>query len=82
MNFYKSWRDAPGIPNGWNPKHPPKLTKVKIKNKGLLAALRATKPGRWFQVYHEAEDGSAIHYCQHESGDVFDVEHHPAGRRR
>jgi len=42
-------------------------------------------PSRLFsmmKVYHEGEDASTIHYCQHESGDVFDVEYHPPKRRR
>jgi hypothetical protein len=77
MQVYKSWRDSPKAPPGWTPKHPPgAVVKVKLKNKALLKQLQAVKPGRWYKVYHYGKDGSSIHYCQHASGDVFDVEHH------
>jgi hypothetical protein len=82
MKLYRSWREAPGVPEAWSPTHPQRLRKIKIKNKALLAALRAARPGRWFKVYHGGEDGSAIHYCQHESGEVFDVEYHAPKRLR
>lgn len=48
-----------------------------IKNKALLRALREVKAGTWAKVYHYGKDGSEIHYCQHSSGLVLDVEHHP-----
>jgi hypothetical protein len=30
----------------------------------------------WYKVYHRGLDGSQLHYFQHQSGIVFDVEHH------
>lgn len=78
MNFYRSWRDSPKVPKGWEPKPAPGASvKVPLKNQRLLRALRAEKPGKWYKVYHYGKDGSEVHYCQHESGAVFDVEHHP-----
>jgi hypothetical protein len=47
-----------------------------LKNSALRRALQAALPGRWVKVYHYGVDGSEVHYCQHESGKVFDVEYH------
>ncbi len=78
MLLIKSWKESPKVPAGWEPKDPPgAVEKHRIKNFGLLKALRAVKPGSWHKIYHRGKDGSSIHYCQHASGEVFDVEHHP-----
>ena len=76
LPFYNSWKEAPGVPKGWKSAAPPgHLVKVAIKNKSLLNLLRTIRPGEWKKVYHLGHDGTELHYCQHESGLVCDVEH-------
>ena len=66
-----SWRESERVPEGWRSAQPPgAVTKVGIKNRGLLNLFRKTLPGRWAKVYHKGMDGSEVHYFQHESGKV------------
>ena len=75
--IFDSYRDSPKVPVGWRSKKPPgAIEKVPLNNTALKRFLQSLLPGRWVKVYHEGEDGSSVHYCQHESGKVFDVEFH------
>jgi len=75
---FDSYRDSPKVPAGWRPRAQPGATvKQTIRNGQLRDFLRTVLPGRWQKVYHYGMDGSEVHYCQHESGKVFDVEYHP-----
>ena len=77
MELYRSWRESPKVPLGWKPKSAPRhRLKLTVKNRELLALLRSHRPGRWHKIYHYGIDGSEIHYFEHQSGVVFDVEHH------
>ena len=74
-----SFRRSPKIPADWRAKRQPGATlKAPIHNAKLRVFLQALLPGRWVKVYHYGVDGSEVHYCQHESGKVFDVEYHKA----
>lgn len=76
-DLLNSFRDSPKVPLGWRPRRQPGATvKVSIHNQRLLAFLRGRLPGEWMKVYHYGIDGSEVHYCQHKSGKVFDVEYH------
>jgi hypothetical protein len=75
--FHNAFRDSPNVPKNWKPKKQPGATlKVLVKNTVLRKFLQEKLPGRWVKVYHYGADGSEVHYCQHESGRVFDVEYH------
>lgn len=72
--IFNSWRDWPGLPEGWQPADPPgTVGKWPIRNSRLLAAMRRLLPGRWYKVYHHGKDGSDLHYCQHASGKIARV---------
>ena len=76
LHLSDSWRASKNVPEGWRPAPPPgAVTKVGIKNSGLLKVLKNTLPGRWVTVYHKGSDGSEMHYVQHESGKVACVKH-------
>ena len=58
------------------PCHPPgAVLKVPVKNRQLLIYLRGILPGRWRKVYRKGQDGSEVHYFEHESGQVAGVKH-------
>jgi hypothetical protein len=80
--FFDSFRDSPKVPAGWRPRSQPGATvKFPLTNVDLRRFLQSILPGRWVKVYHYGEDRSQIHYCQHESGKVFDVKFKPARTR-
>jgi hypothetical protein len=75
--LFSSYKDSPKVPRGWVPRQQPgALIKVPIKNELLKRQLQELLPGKWVKVYHYGSDGSEVHYCQHASGTVFDVEYH------
>ena len=75
--LYDSFHESPNVPAGWRARPQPGATlKTALKNRSLRAFLRSLLPGTWVKVYHYGVDGSEVHYCQHESGKVFDVEYH------
>jgi hypothetical protein len=76
--LHDSYRDSPKVPAGWRPRDPPgAVFKEPINNFRLMKLLQSVLPGRWTKVYHYSADGSEVHYCQHESGKVFDVKFKP-----
>jgi hypothetical protein len=75
--FFDSFRESPKVPAGWKSRKQPGATiKVPLRNSALRKFLQEKIPGGWVKVYHHGADGSEIHYCQHASGKVFDVEYH------
>ncbi|HXG19541.1 MAG TPA: hypothetical protein VNN62_10775 [Methylomirabilota bacterium] len=61
------------LPYGWKPARQG-LRKVKVKNLQILDALREHLPGEWRKVYHRGQDGTEIHYFEHEhTGKVWGV---------
>jgi hypothetical protein len=71
VQFFNSWRESPDVPRGWQPAQPPgAVEKVRLNNRALAALLKQALPGRWQKVYHKGQDGTELHYCQHQSGKV------------
>jgi hypothetical protein len=69
--LYNSWRDAPSVPEDWQPAQPPgALLKVPVRNKELLKKLRSLLAGNWSKVYHRGTGNTELHYFQHASGKV------------
>jgi hypothetical protein len=80
--LFDNYRKAPGLPKGWQPRAAPgAVRKIPIKNDQLRTFLQGILPGHWVKVYHYGADGSEIHYGQHASGQVFDVEYHQKLKR-
>jgi hypothetical protein len=76
VELYNSWKQGPGVPENWRPAAPPgAVHKVPVKNKQLLRVLRQTLAGKWVKVYRLGQDGTEIHYFEHESGKVCQVKH-------
>ncbi len=52
------------IPYGWKPARQ-EFRKVKVKNLEILSTLREHLPGEWRKVYYRGQDGTEIHYFEH-----------------
>ena len=75
-NIYKSIKDAPKYPKGFQAVRGQTLAN-KVNNGKLLDNLREVEPGNWKKVfkngYDKAGNKISIHYFESESKKVFDV---------
>ncbi|MBI3756850.1 MAG: hypothetical protein HY267_02630 [Deltaproteobacteria bacterium] len=63
--IFDSLQKSGKVPYGWKPARQG-LRKVGIKNLTILTALREHYPGEWRKVYQQGQDGTEIHYFEHE----------------
>lgn len=76
LELLDNWTDSPAVPDGWTTASDRwAVRRVPIKNKEFLKVLKATLAGKWHKVYRKGEDGTEIHYFQHQSGKVTHVKH-------
>ncbi len=73
QEIFNSIQESGKVPEGWEPCKG-KYVKENVKNKTLLKELRKKLPGKWNKIYRFGVDGTEIHYFEHGSGKVFNVE--------
>ena len=63
--IFDSLQKSGKVPYGWKAARQG-IRKVKVKNLSILSALHEHYAGEWRKVYHLGQDGTEIHYFEHE----------------